>query len=127
MDTALEQLSKTQLIALVKKGEEAVAERDRVIREKETYESQLLAMIEKFKRMAFAQKRERFEGNKDQLALPFGEDETQQDKLLFSSIGIVGGGAALASLSEGGGTPNGVTEGVSYQKMTLPQSEIRDF
>src|SRR5690554_2936486 len=78
MDTALEQLSKTQLIALVKKGEEAVAERDRVIREKETYESQLLAMIEKFKRMAFAQKRERFEGNKDQLALPFGEDETRQ-------------------------------------------------
>src|SRR5690606_37781675 len=35
-------------------------------------------MIEKFKRMAFAQKRARFEGNKDQLALPFGEDETRQ-------------------------------------------------
>src|SRR5690606_26044788 len=46
-------------------------ERDRVIREKEAYESRLLAMIDKFKRMAFAQKRERFEGNKDQLALPF--------------------------------------------------------
>lgn len=85
METALEQLSKTQLIALVKKGERAVADRDReiagrdrVIREKEAYESQLLAMIEKFKRMAFAQKRERFEGNKDQLALSFGEDETRQ-------------------------------------------------
>jgi hypothetical protein len=46
---------------------------------------------------------------------------------LFSGASTAGGGAALASLSEGGGTPNGVTEGVSYQKMTLPQSEIRDF
>src|SRR5690554_6465144 len=78
METALEQLSKPQLIALVKKGEEAVADRDRVIREKEAYEAQLLALIDKFKRMAFAQKRERFEGNKDQLALPFGGDETRR-------------------------------------------------
>lgn len=64
MDTALEHLTKEQLIALV-------GERDRVIREKEAYESRLLALIDKFKRMAFAQKRERFEGNKGQLALPF--------------------------------------------------------
>ena len=71
MNTALEHLSKEQLIALV-------GERDRVIREKEAYESQLLALIDKFKRMAFAQKRERFEGNKDQMVLPFGEDETRQ-------------------------------------------------
>jgi transposase len=42
-----------------------------VIREKEAYESQLLALIEKFKRMAFAQKRERFEGNRDQMVLLF--------------------------------------------------------
>jgi transposase len=71
METALEHLSKEQLIALV-------GERDRVIREKEAYESRLLALIDKFKRMAFAQKRERFEGNKDQMVLPFGEDETRQ-------------------------------------------------
>src|SRR5690606_30699612 len=71
MDTALEHLTKEQLIALV-------GERDRVIREKEAYESQLLALIEKFKRMAFAQERERLEGNKDQMVLPFGEDETLQ-------------------------------------------------
>lgn len=45
METALEQLSKTQLIALVKKGERAVADRDRVIREKDAYEAQLLALI----------------------------------------------------------------------------------
>src|SRR5690554_229220 len=64
METALEHLTKEQLIALV-------GERDRVIREKEAYESRLLELIDKFKRMAFAQKRERFEGNKDQLALPF--------------------------------------------------------
>ena len=42
-----------------------------MIREKEAYESQLLALIEKFKRMAFAQKRERFEGNRDQMVLLF--------------------------------------------------------
>lgn len=46
METALEQLSKTQLIALVKKGERAVADRDRVIREKDAYEAQLLALKE---------------------------------------------------------------------------------
>src|SRR5690606_36717118 len=71
MDTALEHHSKEQLIALV-------GERDRVSREKEANESQLLALIDKFKRMSFAQKRERFEGNKDQMVLPFGEDETRQ-------------------------------------------------
>ncbi|QDH80440.1 IS66 family transposase [Echinicola soli] len=64
MDTSLEHLSREQLIALI-------GERDRVIGEKEAYECQLLALIDKFKRMAFAQKRERFEGNKDQMALPF--------------------------------------------------------
>src|SRR5690606_29165823 len=78
METALEQLSKTQLIALVKKGERAVADRDRVIREKDAYEAQLLALIDKFKRMAFAQKRERFEGNRNQMVLPFEADETLQ-------------------------------------------------
>jgi transposase len=74
MDTSLEQLSKEQLIALI-------GERDRIIREKETYESQLLALIDRFRRGAFAQKRERFEGNKDQMALPFGTDAAcQQDQ-----------------------------------------------
>jgi len=78
MDIPLENLSKEQLIALI-------GERDRVIREKEAYESHLLALIDKFKRMAFAQKRERFEGNKDQMALPFGADAggQQEQKELF--------------------------------------------
>lgn len=71
MNTSLEHLSKEQLITLI-------GERDRVIREKEVYESQLLALIDKFKRMAFAQKRERFEGDKDQMALPFGTDAVGQ-------------------------------------------------
>jgi len=73
MDTSLEHLSKEQLIALI-------GERERVIREKEVYESQLLALIDKFRRMAFAQKRERFEGNRDQMALPFGTDEPQKQE-----------------------------------------------
>lgn len=71
MDTSLEHLSKEQLITLI-------GERDRVIREKEAYESQLLALLDKFRRMAFAQKRERFEGDKDQMTLPFGTDAAGQ-------------------------------------------------
>src|SRR5690554_6893885 len=78
MDTALEHLTKQQFIALV-------GERDRVIREKEAYESQLLALVDKFKRMAFAQKRERFEGNKDQMVLPFeaGAEAGQDQREAF--------------------------------------------
>lgn len=87
MNTALEQLSKQQLIALIKKGEEVVAardraieERDRVIREKEAYQTQLLALIDKFKRMAFAQKRERFQGDNNQMMLPFESSQQQEQE-----------------------------------------------
>ncbi|WP_040401520.1 IS66 family transposase, partial [Cecembia lonarensis] len=83
MDSGMEHLSKQQLIALIMERENAIEERDRVIREKEVYESQLLSLIEKLKRIAFEQKRERFEGNKDQLSLPFettsGQQEQQQE------------------------------------------------
>jgi transposase len=71
MESSLEHLSKEQLISLL-------AEREQVIREKEAYESQLLALIDKFRRMAFGQKRERFEGNTDQMTLPFGMDAAGQ-------------------------------------------------
>jgi len=80
MNTGLEHLSKEELITLVMERERSIEERDRVIREKEAYESQLLSLIDKFKRMAFAQKRERFEGNKDQMALPFGTDAAGQQE-----------------------------------------------
>lgn len=87
MNTALEQLSKQQLIALIEKGEKVVAareraieERDRVIREKEAYATQLLALIDKFKRMAFAQNRERFEGDSNQMMLPFESSQQQQQE-----------------------------------------------
>lgn len=80
MDTGMEHLSKQQLIALIMERENAIEERDRIIREKEVYESQLLSLIEKLKRMAFEQKRERFEGNKDQLSLPFEATSEQQEQ-----------------------------------------------
>ncbi|MDN3602649.1 IS66 family transposase [Belliella kenyensis] len=78
MNSGIEHLSKEQLIALV-------MERDRIIREKDVYESQLLSMIDKLKRMVFEQKRERFEGNKDQLMLPFeaSEDKKEEQKEIF--------------------------------------------
>lgn len=94
MNTGLEHLSKEELITLLKdrersieerertieKYELTIEERDRVIGEKDAYASQLLALIDKFKRMAFAQTRERFEGNKDQLPLPFGTDGPAQQE-----------------------------------------------
>jgi len=73
MDTALEHLSKEQLIALV-------GERDRVIREKDAYASQLLALIDRFKRMAFAQTRERFEGNTRWHCLSVQMDQRNRNK-----------------------------------------------
>ena len=51
----------------------------------------------------------------------------REDKWLFSGAFIAGGAAALASLSEGGGTPNGVTEGVSYQKNDTPPVRNQRF
>lgn len=87
MSKPLDQLTKAELLALLQKSEQQVADRERVIAEKErilaekeAYEKQLLAMIEKFKRMSFAQKRERFLGNKDQMALPFEPDQEQEQQ-----------------------------------------------
>ncbi|QDH78404.1 IS66 family transposase [Echinicola soli] len=85
MSKPLDQLTKAELLALLEQREQQVADRERVIAEKErilaekeAYEKQLLAMIEKFKRMSFAQKRERFEGNKDQMDLPFEPTQEQE-------------------------------------------------
>ena len=79
MDNKMAHLSKQQLIALLMEREHAIEERDRIIREKDAYESQLLSLIDKLKRIAFEQKRERFEANKDQLPLPFEATAEQQE------------------------------------------------
>ena len=59
METSLERLSKEQLITLL-------GDKERIIREKEEEATYLKALVEKFQRLAFAQKRERFEGNNNQ-------------------------------------------------------------
>lgn len=76
METALENLSKEELLELVSSRDEALAERD----EKIGYLESQLAM---YKRMQFGQKRERFESDPNQIALPFeaepAEIEQQQE------------------------------------------------
>ncbi len=64
MQTALENLSKEDLLAMVSDRDRALAERD----EKINYLESQLAMI---RRMQFGQSRERFEGDPDQMSLPF--------------------------------------------------------
>ena len=72
MENSLENLSKDQLLALLQKETKR-----RVSTEEEN--TQLKFQVEYYKRLAFGQKRERFEGDKDQMSLPFEMDpETAQ-------------------------------------------------
>lgn len=64
METALENLSKQELIALLERQKTSISIRD----EKIGYLESQLAM---YKRMQFGQKRERFEGDPNQTILPF--------------------------------------------------------
>lgn len=64
MQTALESLSKEDLLVMVYDRDGALAERD----ERINYLESQLAMI---RRMQFGQSRERFEGNPAQMGLPF--------------------------------------------------------
>src|SRR5690606_8347447 len=76
--TALENLSKEDLLAMVSDRDRALAERD----EKIDYLESQLAM---YRRMQFSQKRERFEGDPDQMSLPFDAEpaaaEQQQEEI----------------------------------------------
>src|SRR5690606_1771600 len=77
MQTALEQLSKEDLLKVVYSRDKALAERDEKIKhlsgdlsakdEKIDYLKSQLAM---YRRMQFGQKRERFEGDPNQMSLP---------------------------------------------------------
>jgi transposase len=80
METSLDRLSKKQLIALLGERERTIEARDRALREKEEEASYLKYLVEKFKRLAFGQKRERFEGNKDQMSLPFEAPAEKQEE-----------------------------------------------
>lgn len=92
METALENLSKEDLLKVISSRDQALAERNKKIEslfkdssakdEKIDYLESQLAM---YKRMQFGQKRERFEGDPNQTALPFEaapvEVEKQQEEI----------------------------------------------
>jgi hypothetical protein len=83
MQTALESLEKEELIALVKQREQENA--------------YLKSQIEMYRRMQFGQKRERFEGDPAQIALPFEatteqtaeQEEILQEKSTISVKGLI--------------------------------------
>lgn len=106
MQTALENLSKDDLIALVKQRDQALLERNQVLLERDQVLAQrdeelvtrtaevvalaserdyLKAQVEMLRRMQFGQKRERFEGDPNQITLPFevspAEVEQQQEEI----------------------------------------------
>ena len=85
METALENLSKQELIVLLEHQKTSISSRD----EKISYLESQLAM---YKRMQFGQKRERFEGDPNQTMLPFQADvaaEGQQQEQIKQKIEYV--------------------------------------
>ena len=106
MQTALEDLDKEALIALVKQQGQVLLKRDQALLQREeeianhhkeiaerteeitslTQERDYLkAQVEMLRRMQFGQKRERFEGDPSQMALPFevlpAQEEQQQEEI----------------------------------------------
>src|ERR1043165_1618441 len=80
----LEHLSKKDLIALVSRHQRQVREIEKLQLEKENLEQELLHLklfVEKLKRLAFGQKRERFEGDPNQILLPFQMAEEEKKEL----------------------------------------------
>ena len=78
MQTALEQLSKEDLLKVVYSRDKALAERDEKIKhlskdssEKDEKINYLESQLAMYRRMQFGQKRERFEGDPAQMSLPF--------------------------------------------------------
>ncbi|MDT0678861.1 IS66 family transposase, partial [Zunongwangia sp. F117] len=86
MENDLENLSKDELLALLQKQDKSLQKEAKKLAkaEKATAKvieenTQLKFQVEYYKRLAFGQKRERFEGDKDQMSLPFEMDsETAQ-------------------------------------------------
>jgi len=85
MDTALEHLSKKELIALLKREQKTVETHQKAassLQEENTY---LKARVDLLERLQFGQKRERFEGDPAQGVLPFEaqpeEDAIQQEEI----------------------------------------------
>src|SRR5690606_36796051 len=92
MQTALENLSKEDLLRVISSRDEALAEREEKIvhlsKERDTLSKErdyLKAQVEMLKRMQFGQKRERFQGAPGQMSLPFdavpAEVQQQQEAI----------------------------------------------
>ena len=84
MVSELEKLSKNELIQLLQIQEKKASEIELLEQEKQNLEQEILYLklqIEKFKRLAFGQKRERFEGNPAQILLPFQMPAAVQQQL----------------------------------------------
>ncbi|MDT0678729.1 IS66 family transposase [Autumnicola musiva] len=78
MQEPLENLTKDQLLALLKKetkkrekAEKSVSKREQEVEKAQHKIADLKFQVEYYKRLAFGQKRERFEGDKNQMSLPF--------------------------------------------------------
>lgn len=90
MDLSLESLSKEELIALINKGKQSHNEER--IAELEDENAYLKSQLAMYKRMQFGQKRERFEGDPAQIALPFetpAQQITTQEEILKEKISYV--------------------------------------
>ncbi|GAB3655235.1 IS66-like element ISBf10 family transposase [Echinicola sediminis] len=77
MSKPLDQLTKAELISLLEKREQESVRR---LEEKEQEIDRLRGIVDRFARLAFAQKRERFEANRDQLPLPFEADPVKEEQ-----------------------------------------------
>lgn len=86
MQNSLENFTKEQLLVLLEKEtkrrakvEKIVSKKEQLILQKDHKISDLEFQLAQYKRLVHGQKRERFEGNKDQMSLPFEMDpETAQ-------------------------------------------------
>lgn len=78
MDTALENLSKEDLIALLQKRNAAIKKHEKTNSSLQEENAYLKSQVELLKRMQFGQKRERFEGDPAQGVLPFDTEVEQE-------------------------------------------------
>ena len=85
MQTVLENLSKEDLLKIISSRDEALSERDEKIARLSRERDHLKTQVEMLRRMQFGQKRERFEGDPNQTALPFdaipAEQGQQQEEI----------------------------------------------
>ena len=83
MNSALEQLSKKELIALLQEREsvqEQLQNKEKIIAQKQEKIDHLQLQVAQLQRMLFGQKRERFQADSSQLPLPFETSQQKEEK-----------------------------------------------